>query len=248
MRELDPRLRRLARARLTFDAPLSEQRAARLVAALALAPGRHVLDLGCGWAELLLRVVAAHPASTGTGVDRDRDALDRGRLEAARRGLHERVDLVEADLPTFEDHGDLVLCVGAAHAFGGAAAALRRVRELVAPGGHVLFADGFWERPPGNVARSVHGDLPVFDGLQSLARGAGFAVEQADRSTTEEWDAFAAAVREALEESHAREATALAHDWDGEYRDALRGVLGFAWLILRPAGSSLPGGGFEPDR
>lgn len=236
MRELDPRLRRLAQARLTFDAPLSEERAERLVAELALIPGRHALDLGCGWAELLLRVVAAHPAATGTGVDRDRAALDRGRLESARRGLHERVDLVEADLPAFEDHGDLVLCIGAAHAFGGAAAALRRLRELVTPGGRVLFADGFWERPPGNVARSTHGDLPVFDGLQSLARGAGFAVERAERSSSEEWDAFETAWRSGLESAGEPEVASLARERERGYRENRRGVLGFAWLTLRPAG------------
>ncbi len=236
MRELDPRLRRLAHAHLTFNAPLSEGRAARLVTELPLAPGRHVLDLGCGWAELLLRVVAAHPAATGTGVDRDRAALDRGRLEAARRGLHERVDLVEANLPTFEDKGDLVLCVGAGHAFGGAAAALRRLRELVTPGGRVLFADGFWERPPGNVARSRHGDLPVFEGLQLLARGAGFAVERAERSSSEEWDAFEAASRSGLESAGEPEAASLAREREREYRESRRGVLGFGWLTLRPSG------------
>jgi cyclopropane fatty-acyl-phospholipid synthase-like methyltransferase len=236
VRELDPRLRRLAHVHLTFNAPLSEDRAARLVERLSLAPGRHVVDLGCGWAELLLRIVGAHRAATGTGVDRDRVALDRGRLEAARRGLHERVDLVEADLPTFEDHGDLVLCVGAAHAFGGAAAALRRIRGLVTSGGHVLFADEFWERPPGNVARSTHGDLPVFDGLQSLARAAGFVVEQAERSTVEEWDAFEAAWRSGLETAGETESASLADEHERAYRETRRGVLGFAWLTLRPAG------------
>jgi len=41
---------------LTFLAPLSEARATRLVAFLAEEPPSTVLDVGCGWAELLLRV------------------------------------------------------------------------------------------------------------------------------------------------------------------------------------------------
>jgi cyclopropane fatty-acyl-phospholipid synthase-like methyltransferase len=235
VRELEPRLRRLAHARLVFDAPLSEERAGRLVDALSLAPGRHAVDLGCGWGELLLRVVGSHPAATGTGVDRDRVALDRGRLEAARRGLHERVELVEAELSTFEDHGDVVLCVGAEHALGGAAGALRRIRELVAPGGHALFGGGFWERPPGNLARATHGDLPVFDGLSALARGAGLTVELAERSSAEDWDAFEASWRAGLEATSDPAALALAVERERDYRELRRGVLGFGWLILRPA-------------
>ena len=61
--------RRLAHGGLTFNAPLSEGRASALVAALPISPGHHVLDLGCGWGELLLRILAAHTATTGTGVD-----------------------------------------------------------------------------------------------------------------------------------------------------------------------------------
>lgn len=234
MSERDVRLRHLTQAGLTFAAPLSETRADALVARLALAPGRHVLDLGCGWAELLLRVVAAHPASTGTGIDDDRSALDRGRLQAARRGLHGRVELVEGDLTTFEDRADLVLAVGTARAFGGPVPALRRIHELVTPGGRVLLGESFWERPAGAAARVTHGDLPVFDGLRAIARGAGFAVEHADRSTLEEWDAFEAAGRAGLVAADDPEARALALERERTYQETTRGVLGFAWLVLRP--------------
>ena len=101
--------RRLAHAGLTFNAPLSEERATALVSALPISPGHHVLDLGCGWGELLLRILAAHPATTGTGVDTDREALDRGVRAATRRGLHGRVEFVEAPAETFVDVADIVV-------------------------------------------------------------------------------------------------------------------------------------------
>ncbi len=217
---------------LTFNAPLSEQRAADLVRALGLAPGRHVLDLGCGWGELLLRIVAAHPGSTGTGVDTSRRALDRGRRAASQRGLYERVEFVEADVTTFDDHGDVVLCVGAAHAWGGATVALRELRERVEGGGTLVFADGFWERPPGADARRLFGDLPVFDGLLQVARGAGLTVSHADRSTQEEWDAFEATWRAGLEAAEDPLVRLAAVERERDYRDGYRGVLGFAWLVL----------------
>jgi SAM-dependent methyltransferase len=228
-------LRALAHSRLSFNAPLSEERAAGIVRALALAPGRHALDLGCGWGELLLRVVAAHPAATGTGVDLDRSALDRARHAASARGLQERVEFVEDDATTFQDHGDVVLCVGSSHAWGGATPALRALRERAECGSAVLFGDGFWERAPGAEARRLFGELPVFDGLLSVARAAGFAIEAADRSTLDEWDAFEAAWRAGLEGSDDPEARLLALTRELEYRDGYRGILGFAWLVLTPS-------------
>src|SRR6476646_6821793 len=112
--------RRLAHAGLTFNAPVSEERASALVAALPISPGHHVLDLGCGWGELLLRILAAHPATTGTGVDTEKEALDRGVIAASRRGLHERVEFVQAAAEAFVDIADIVVCVASSHAFGGA--------------------------------------------------------------------------------------------------------------------------------
>ena len=52
--------------RLTFHGPLSEVRAARIVARLTANRPRTVLDIGCGWGELMLRVLAAAPDATPT--------------------------------------------------------------------------------------------------------------------------------------------------------------------------------------
>lgn len=228
-------LRRMAQAGLRFNAPLSDERAAILVRGLPISPGHHVLDLGCGWGELMLRQLEAHPATTGTGVDTDRAALDRGRRLAAQRGLHERVEFVEAEASSFEDGGDVVLCVGSSHAFGGAAAALLAVRQRVHPGGRVLYGDSFWAQEPSQVARRVIGDLPGLDGLLALAAAAGFRVEDSDRSTAEEWDSFETGWRAGLESSSDPDALALAAERKRDYEAGYRGALGFAWLVLTPA-------------
>ena len=229
--------RRLAHAGLTFNAPLSEKRATELVASLPISPGHHVLDLGCGWGELLLRILAAHPATTGTGVDSERGALDRGVRAAAERSLQWRVEFVDADAATFVDRADIVICVAAAHAFGGAAAALQSLRECVVPGGRVLFADGFWEQAPTPEQLAVIGALPDRDGLRAVAEAAGFRIESDDASTPAEWDAFEAAWRSGLEGSGNEEARAFAATRREQYEEGYRGALGFAWLVLVPRGA-----------
>jgi cyclopropane fatty-acyl-phospholipid synthase-like methyltransferase len=226
--------RRLAQAGLTFDAPLSNERAVDLVAALPISPGHHVLDLGCGFGELLLRVLAAHPATTGTGVDRARAALDRGVGAAAERGLYERVEFVEADAASFVDQGDVVLCVASSHAFGGTADALATLHDRVAPGGRVLFGDGFWATRPSPAAHATIGELPTRDEILDGATAAGFRIVGDDVSTLAEWDAFEAAWRSGLEQSGDDEAVAFAAKRRREYEDGYRGALGFAWIVLAP--------------
>src|SRR5580698_5318723 len=85
-----PRLTRLA-----FHGPLSEPRAARLVARLARKRPASVLDLGCGWGELLLRVLDAVPGAVGTGIDLSAADLGRAQGNALTRGLDGRVSFLE---------------------------------------------------------------------------------------------------------------------------------------------------------
>ncbi|MFI0895683.1 SAM-dependent methyltransferase [Streptomyces sp. NPDC020983] len=188
---------------LTFHGPVGEARAARwvdrLAPVLAAAPGGgRVLDIGCGWGELMLRLLAAAPQAHGTGLDLNTADLARGRAEAAARGLAPRVDFVEADASAAaHEPADVVLCLGASHALAeDTAQALAALRRRVRPGGRVLLGEGFWEREPTpaelaaswpGAAATDHTDLAT---LVDTAVAAGFRpvrVESADRA---EWDDF----------------------------------------------------------
>ena len=164
---------------LAAAAPLPDERAAALVERLPIAPGRHVLALGGGANELLLRILARRPATTGTAVALDREAQAWGRRRAVERGLQERVDFVEADVRELEDRGDIVLCVGAAHAWGGIGATLAALRERVERGGLVLFGEGLRTNASGQ------------EELVAVAERSGFRVLSAERSRSDEQDGFA---------------------------------------------------------
>jgi SAM-dependent methyltransferase len=142
-------------SRVPFHGPLSEARAGRLTESLTRNSPHTVLDIGCGWGELMLRILAAAPEATGVGIDLNEDDLARGRQNARARGLADRVTFVrESGIGTARGPADLVLSVGATQALsevqppGHNAAALSALRGLVTPGGRVLFGEGFWQRPP----------------------------------------------------------------------------------------------------
>jgi len=108
---------------LTFMTPLSQARADTLVDfladGLAATTDPLVLDVGCGWAELLLQVLDAVPSATGIGVDTNRDATTHGRNLAASRGMAGRVELYCADARTGSpEEADAVICIGASQIWG----------------------------------------------------------------------------------------------------------------------------------
>ncbi|MCX6466656.1 MAG: class I SAM-dependent methyltransferase [Pseudonocardiales bacterium] len=238
--------------RLTHHGPLSDARAAAIVARLAATRPRTVLDVGCGWGALMLGLLEAVEGASGLGVDRDGDDLARGRADARRRGLTDRAEF--ADRPVREVTGpfDVVLCVGSSQALadmpGGLPEALAALHRLVAPGGRVLLGEGFWEAPPPpeRLARMWPGaaaaDHPDLAGLVDAAVAAGFRPGWVETASRDEWDAFESGYAADVEEwlvAHPghpeEEATRARLD---AHRDAwlrgYRGLLGMAYLTLLP--------------
>jgi SAM-dependent methyltransferase len=236
--------------RLRWNTPLSEEHAALLVDACDPAPGARVLDLGCGWGELLMRLVERAEGATGDGVDTDADALARGERLAVERGLEARVRFHRARADEWRGDGyDLAVCVGATHAWpDSTAGALRGLRAALRPGGTALLGEGFWTRPPTREALDGLGarpeELGTLGGIVRSATAAGFRPLQVTAADEREWDLF-----ESYATAGHRERWALAHP-DHPRRDSVlaeaerhrdgylsgyRGVLGFAYLVLAAA-------------
>ncbi|WP_030753670.1 cyclopropane-fatty-acyl-phospholipid synthase family protein [Streptomyces griseus] len=238
---------------LTFHGPLSEDRAASLVRRIAASGPADVLDIGCGWGELLLRVLDAVPGAKGTGIDINAEDLARGRALAAERGLADRAVFVEESARgTGRGPVDAVLCLGSSQALcdpelpHDPAEVLRELRRLVRPGGVVVLGEGFWERTPteAELARMWPGaraddHLPL-GGLVDLALGAGFRPAWIESAGREEWETFESGYRYdtelwlAAHPDHplAAETRERVDRQRSGWLNGYRGVLGIAYLTL----------------
>jgi cyclopropane fatty-acyl-phospholipid synthase-like methyltransferase len=226
---------------MRWNTPLSEDHADLLLRRLDLPAGNDVLDLGCGWGELLMRAVGRNTASRGTGVDNAEWAIERGRDLAIERAVVDRVTFVAGDASTWTDSADRVICIGASQAWGGSTEALRTLPRLVRPGGRLLFGDGCWEQPPTAAATALFGEaiLNLAD-LVNESIQAGWRILHLSTADQREWDDFESTWRAG------REQWLLAHPSDPrsssirteletrlhEYLTLYRGVLGFAYLVV----------------
>ncbi|WP_184809250.1 SAM-dependent methyltransferase [Actinophytocola algeriensis] len=224
-------------AKLRWNTPLSDAHAAELLDHLDLPTATSIVDLGCGWGELLLRA-AARGVAKAVGVDTDPAGLDRGRRAALVRDLD--VKFVERAAADWHGTADRALCIGASHAFGGSHAMLAALAEVV-PRGRVLVGDGCWERPPTEAAHAVFGDdiLPLAD-LVAACGETGWQVLHLSTADQHEWDEFEsghrAGHREWLlanpDDPRAEEVKARDDAREREYLTAYRGVFGLAYLVL----------------
>ncbi|MPY59946.1 SAM-dependent methyltransferase [Streptomyces spongiae] len=240
------RISALAHADHPIAAPLGDASVARLLDRALRDGAERVLDLGCGKGEWLVRAVEGRPKVEAVGVDLDGDTIAQAREGIAARGLGDRVGLHAQDASEFSsDHPfDLVLCVGATHAFGGLGPTLEAVRRHLAPGGTALIGDTFWEREPDQRTLDAGFAADDFADLGTTVDrivADGWTPVYGHISTTEEWDEYewswtGTLSRWALDHSgtpDSAEAYAVAAEHRAGWLHGYRRTLGFATLLLR---------------
>jgi SAM-dependent methyltransferase len=239
---------------LTFMSPLSEARAERLVAFLAEGAPANVLDIGCGWGELLLRVLEAAPEARGEGVDLDEESVAAARAEAERRGLAGRVEFTARDARADTGSHDAVICIGASQIWGpdvserlplDYSAALTALRGFLPHGGRLVYGEGIWSAPPTPAATAPLGgrddEMLTLAALVSLAEEHGFAVMAVHEAGRDEWDAFESGytacyarwlAEHGSDDPDAEEVRGLAARQHASYFGGYRGIMGLAYLHL----------------
>lgn len=241
---------------LTWLTPLSEERAARLVTFLSDPAPEQVLDMGCGWGELLLRVLVAAPGARGLGIDSAVLPIERAAHQAAARGLADRVEFEAVPGREAEVRpADAVICIGASHIWGPPLeaaqpldydAALRALRELVRPGGRLVYGEAIWSVPPHPAAMATftgrEDEYLMVDALVERVRAAGFDVVRQELADLDEWDSFEAGFRDRYtrwlgangpDHPEAAEVRRRFEAQRAAYEEGYRGVFGMAYLSLQ---------------
>ncbi|KAH7131661.1 putative SAM-dependent methyltransferase [Dactylonectria estremocensis] len=234
---MDESLSRARYSHLTWNAPLSESHADQLLDDLHLSPTDCVVDLGCGWGELLLRAVAKSRAR-GIGVDIDVAALHLGTAAAQERCLDAK--FIELSADQWDENAERAICIGSSHAFGGSQDMLRRLAEII-PQGRVLVGDMCWERPPTEEARKLFGEeIPQLSDMVTMCRDTGWQVLRLSTADQREWDEFESKHRAGLrewiianpEDPRAEEIGDQQAVREQDYLVKYRGILSFVYLVI----------------
>jgi SAM-dependent methyltransferase len=237
------KISRLAHTDHPINSPLDDESVRRLLHRTLNRGDERILDLGCGEAAWLLRALAAHPNVTAEGVDSSAQPLAQAREEAAALGVGQRLVLHHQNAAEFTSPHlfDAVLSVGATHAFGGLLPTLDAAHKHLAPGGHVLVGDAYWECEPSTAAREMLGEYEDLATTMDRVVAHGWTPVFGHISTRQELDGFEWGYTGSLatwaldhpEDPDSAEALAAATTHRSQWLHGYRDSFGFLTLVLR---------------
>ncbi|MCC6677163.1 MAG: methyltransferase domain-containing protein [Phycisphaerales bacterium] len=187
----------IAHAGMAYCNPISRVKAERMIELMELRPGETAIDIGCGKAELLIRL-AERWRARGVGVDRSERFTEEARLRTAERGVADRVSVHTGDAEEFLKSSPgpyrAAVCVGSTHAVGSLGPAIERLARLVESGGWMLVGEGYWRVPPEKAyleaLGAAEGDYQTHAGNLGLIIGAGLVPLHACTASDDDWDEY----------------------------------------------------------
>jgi SAM-dependent methyltransferase len=176
--------------------PTSEAKLDELVNLLSLHPGARILDIACGKAELLIRIVRNNDAS-GVGVDISPYEAEVARNRVSEHGLEDRIKIVHmggADYEAASGSFDLVMCIGASWVWDGFLGTIESFKKIVKPGGLIAIGDPYkmQELSPEYVATEPAFALNLATHAENVetALKAGLTPLYAIASSVDDWDRY----------------------------------------------------------
>lgn len=186
---------------------LSMDRLEATVRRAGLAPDATVMDIGCAYGEVSIRLARAFDARV-TAVELDPVMAEGAEARIQAAGLSDRIRVRRetsaqalAALPAL----DLIVAIGSTEPAGKGlrepAAVFAALTEHLTTGGALLWGDLFWkDEPPAPLRQLVEtgGYYVSHDALQAAARAAGLEVVSAEISDETEWATYRTAMERAI--------------------------------------------------
>ncbi len=210
-----------------------------------LAPGKTLIDFGCGYAEPLV-LWAENFGISGVGIDIREKAVQRARLKIASRGLSDRLQIVHGPGVDYECQPgsfDFAACIGASFVWGGYRQALQAMREVIHPQGKILIGEPYWllETAPPDLAQAqveIHSEA----WLLRTTRQEGFDIQYVIHSSHEDWDRYEAGNWDGLlrwieanpDHPERQQVIDHLHESQEEYFTYGRAYFGWALYLLNP--------------
>lgn len=146
--------------------------------------GGFVVDVGCGKGAVLEALDAP-----GIGLEHCPAFAE------IARSRNLKADIWEEDasigLGRLPQTPELIVCLGASQAVGTPVEALTRFSEILAPGGHLLFGDGYWRQSPSSEYLDFldcrESDMETFGSCPVVARSFGLETLTSYEATHQEW-------------------------------------------------------------
>ena len=194
-----PRIFTVSESAHRIHNPFTPEKFAALGAALRMAPGATVLDLGSGSGEMLCTWARDH-GIRGHGIDKSPLFTAQAQARAVELGVAERVTFAHGDAAGFvaRERVDVAVCVGATWIGGGVAGTIALLRQSLREGGILLVGEPFWLKipPSEDVAKGCRaGSIAEFMLLPDLVAsfGAlGYDVVEMVLADQDSWDRYEA--------------------------------------------------------
>jgi SAM-dependent methyltransferase len=229
--------------------PISAAKIERLLDLLPLDAGSRVLDLGCGRAELSLRIIERF-GSTVVAVDNSSPMLDAARERAEWTGALGKLHLDDIDIRDFQADPEtfhLSVMLGAGGMEGGVAGICQKLKGWTRSGGYVLIGEGYWKQKPAgdylSWLEAKEGDYRDHRGNVQAGVDAGLIPMHAATANDDEWDEYEwkyarsieRYVREQPDDPDVPAMVERSRRWRDSYLRWGRDTLGFAvYLFYRP--------------
>jgi SAM-dependent methyltransferase len=229
--------------------PISTTKIEKVLDLLPLDVGSRVLDLGCGRAELALRIIERF-GSTVIAVDHSELMLDAARERAEWTGALSKLHLDDSDIRNYQADPEtfhLTVMLGAGGIDGGMAGICNQLKVWTKAGGYILIGEGYWQRKPHADYLGLLGgtDAQYLDHRGNVQAGldAGLIPMHAATASLDEWDDYEWKYSRSIEryageqpdDPDVAEMLKRIRRWRDAYLKWGRDTLGFAvYLFYRP--------------